>query len=139
MVGQGDPTRIRLYGGKTGTAAGNNPLYSRAMNLRSRGSMARLIPGHRHDGGEDWFGRSDHYVFSAKGVPSVMYLGKAGRYHTPRDDMASIDIKTNRAVARHALRLVAEMANDPVPSSKGHTLPFSSLDTGFAGNVYSGH
>jgi len=139
MVGRGDPARIRLYGGESGLEAGNNPLYQRAVGLRTKGSMARLIPGHANDGGERWFTRSDHYVFAKGGVPSVMYLGETGDYHTPADNLAGLDTKTNRSVARHALRLVAELANDPRPHpGQGRSLPLPTTATGFSGNVFPG-
>jgi hypothetical protein len=139
MVGRGDPAQIRLFGGQSGLEAGNNPLYQRALGLRTRGSMARLIPGHANDGGQRWFTRSDHYVFAKSGVPSVMYLGEPGSYHTPADNLASLDPKTNRAVARHALRLVAELANDPRPlAGQGRSMPLPAVDTGYSGNVFPG-
>ena len=137
MVGRGDPAQVRLFGGNDAVEAGANPLFRRAMGQRTRGNMARLVPGHQRDGGQRWFTRSDHYVFAKGGIPSVMYLGEPGDYHTPRDNLAGIDVKTNRAVARHALRLVAELANDPAShTTEGRALPLPQVSTGYPGAVY---
>ncbi len=136
MVGQGDARQVRFFGGADGIAAGANPLYQRGMEQRTRGAMASLVPGHARDGGEGWFERSDHYVFARGGIPSVMYLGEPGAYHTPQDNLGAIDPKTNRAVARHALRLVAGLADDPRPQpGVGRGLPFT-VQTGYQGGVY---
>lgn len=136
MVGQGDARQVRFFGGADGLAAGANPLYRRGMEQRTRGAMASLVPGHARDGGEGWFGRSDHYIFAKGGIPSVMYLGEPGAYHTPDDNIGAINPRTNRAVARHALRLVAGLADDPSPQTGvGRSLPFS-VTTGYPGGVY---
>jgi len=135
MVGRGNPARIRLFGGNNAADALRNPVYRRAMALPTRGAMARLIPGHEHDGGERWFTRSDHYVTALGGVPSVMYVGEPGDYHRPADNLASIDVRTNRAVSRHATRLVVDLANAASPAPSGRPLPFK-VRTGYGGKVY---
>jgi hypothetical protein len=135
MVGRGDPNKIRLFGGDDVSSTAANPLYTRALALTGKGRTAKVIPGLPLDGGEGWFGRSDHYVLSQAGVPSVLYLGDTADYHTPKDNLAGIDPKTNKAVARHALRLVVGLANDPQPELPGKALPIISR-TGFGGQVY---
>jgi hypothetical protein len=137
MIGRGDPKKIRLFGGDDATGTAANPLYARALALTGKGSTAKVVPGLPLDGGEGWFGRSDHYVLSQAGVPSVLYLGDTGDYHTPKDNLAGIDPKTNKAVARHALRLVVGLANDPQAELPGKALPIVSR-TGFSGQVYPG-
>jgi hypothetical protein len=135
MVGRGDPTQVRLFGGATQQQTDGNPLYTRAMAMPTKGRMARVTAGLPRDGGQGWFTRSDHYVTALGGIPSVMYLGDTGDYHTPSDNLAGIDVKTNVAVARHALRLVVGLANDPSAGRPGRALPFT-VSTGYSGAVY---
>jgi Zn-dependent M28 family amino/carboxypeptidase len=138
MVGRGDRDRIRLFGGRSAEEAEANPVYQRAMKLRPPGRTATLIPGHDHDGGHEWFTRSDHYVFDRIGIPSILYLGDQGPYHRPEDDLASLDIATNEAVARHAVHTVLDLANGPA-TGKGVTLPRRDVSTWSDEPVFDGH
>lgn len=137
MVGRGNPRRVRLFGGENGLEASANPVFGLGMGLKTKGNMAQVIPGHHFDQGQGWFRRSDHFITSKAGIPSVMYLGKEGDYHTPKDSLAQIDLKTTKAVARHALRLVSGLASDPGPISQGSTLP-KNVSNHYEGQVYPG-
>jgi hypothetical protein len=117
--------------------ASANPLFSLGMGLKTKGNMAQVIPGHHFDQGQGWFRRSDHFITSKAGIPSVMYLGKEGDYHTPKDSLAQIELKTTKAVARHALRLVTGLAGDPGQISQGSTLP-KNVSNHYEGQVYPG-
>jgi Zn-dependent M28 family amino/carboxypeptidase len=68
--------------------------------------------------GSDWFGRSDHISFAARGVPMVMFnTGEHPDYHTPNDTADRIDypkmLKITRLVYLTARTLAA--AGTPRP------------------------
>jgi hypothetical protein len=133
MIGRGDPQAVLLFGGDTAAQAARNPVYQRALGLRSRPSMAKLVPGHEHDGGEHWYQRSDHAAFG--GIPSVLYVGKPEDYHGNRDDFEHLAPRVTQAVARHALSLVVDLADGATAPAPGRALPIKT-STGFEGKVY---
>jgi Zn-dependent M28 family amino/carboxypeptidase len=128
MVGRGDPHAIQVWGGNgySPQQAAENPVYQQAMAVTPRGRTARVVPGHQHyDGQNNWWDRSDHFVFARVGVPSVLYFGAADGYHTAADDRAHVDVATVEAVASHAFRLVAGLAAGG-PAGPGAQLPSNS-------------
>lgn len=128
MVGRGDPGNIGIFGGDSEAAADKNPVYRRALGIQGRTSkVARVTRGLVRDKGEGWFSRSDHYPFARGGIDSVMYLGDPSDYHTVEDRLDKLDPRTNQAVARHAFRLVVDLAERGTGKS-GKRLPLKDSD-----------
>jgi Zn-dependent M28 family amino/carboxypeptidase len=65
------------------------------------------------------FGRSDHYSFARRGVPSVhLFSGTLfPYYHTVRDEYQVIDFPWLARVASYAFTMVRLVADDPRPPS----------------------
>lgn len=66
--------------------------------------------------GQEGGGRSDHLPFRESGVP-VLFLGSGSgaEYHTPTDEFDALDQAKLLAIARHAVVLVAAIANADAP------------------------
>jgi hypothetical protein len=123
MVGQGDRNAVAVLGGEREPVARRNPLYRRALGLRVRGNVARVLPGlRRADRAEGWFRRSDHFPFARAGLDTILYVGQPGAYHHLEDDFDHLDPDTNLAVARHAVRLIVDTAENGT-GKRGRTLP----------------
>jgi hypothetical protein len=116
MIGRGDPAAIQVWGGPISTPerAPANRVYEAALALPRRGRMAKLIPAALGpDTARNMWPRSDHFVLHNAGVDSVLYLGGLDdRYHTARDDVHSLDLRSLEAVSAHAVRLVAHLAGE---------------------------
>jgi hypothetical protein len=119
MIGANTLEEILLYGGATGQAARENPLYERAMKIGERSGVG-LKAGLKNDDGEDWYRRSDHWVTAAAGIPSVMFHGRAipNTYHQASDTLENLNLPKIKRVTQQALKVVRDLATDPDPRER---------------------
>lgn len=119
MIGRNATDELLCFGGDSGAEATANPLYQRAMRLAEEQGTS-LKPGHDFDDGERWWHRSDHKVTATVGIPSIMLHGRAdpGTYHTNDDTLDKLNVEKIKVTARHLLRVVRDLANDPDPEEQ---------------------
>ncbi len=61
---------------------------------------------------EDWFARSDHFVFATYGVPSVLFnTGEHPDYHTENDTWEKLNYPKLEKIARLVFLTAADVAN----------------------------
>jgi hypothetical protein len=64
------------------------------------------------DDKEEWFARSDHYVFATYGVPSVLFnTGEHPDYHTENDTWEKLNYPKLEKITRLVFLTAAEVAN----------------------------
>ena len=104
MIGRGRDNGLRIEG--AGTAFGLRDLVAQAtrestLEIRLRDSVAR---------------RSDHTVFLADGIPSLLFhTGLHKQYHRPSDVASLIQVDAAVEVARLASRVVRKLADRKAP------------------------
>jgi hypothetical protein len=69
-----------------------------------------------HDGGDIYFGGSDHAAFTRSGIPAIfLFAGLHDDYHTPDDEPDTNDHDKAARVARLAFYVAYAVASDPDP------------------------
>jgi hypothetical protein len=108
MIGRLRGERLEIYGTRTST--GLRAAVSQANN--DPANAAGLEIAFDWDIEDD----SDHYPFIAANIPTVMFhTGLHDQYHRPSDDVHLVNLDGIAPVARLALGLVKDIANDPNP------------------------
>jgi hypothetical protein len=102
MIGRAKPGQVAVLG--VDSAAGFREMLSR---LAQDGDVT-LRPAV----GSDLGGSSDHEVFHARGIPTLFFFGAMHRdYHSPRDTWEKVDGANLSHVARLALLVTRELAD----------------------------
>ena len=102
MVGRLNPEKPTLTVGGTGTGVGLEEfLLDHAVDYDF---MLSTTP--------DGYGPSDHAAFYVEDVPvSFFFTGITEEYHTPEDDVATINIAGEKAIADYTYDLVKDLSN----------------------------
>jgi len=104
MIGGYDPEEGTLTAGGTGTAVGLSEIvnqFALEHNIEINEMRAGLGP-------------SDHASFYAKDVPALfLFSGMTGYYHTPVDDIDSLNFEGLKTIADLTYDLLVDIANRP--------------------------
>ena len=102
MVGRLNPVKPSLTIGGTGTGIGMEAfLHEHAAD---RAFKVSTIP--------DGYGPSDHAAFYVEDVPVLFFFtGMTEEYHTPEDDVETINIAGEKAIADFAYDLIADLSS----------------------------
>ncbi|NQT64053.1 MAG: M20/M25/M40 family metallo-hydrolase [Candidatus Marinimicrobia bacterium] len=102
MVGRLNPTKPSLTVGGTGTGLGMEDfLLDHAID---RDFQLSTTP--------DGYGPSDHAAFYVEDVPVLFFFtGITEEYHTPQDDVETINISGEKAIADYAYDLIADLGS----------------------------
>ena len=74
--------------------------------------------------GSDWFGRSDHISFAARGIPVVMFnTGEHPDYHTPNDTADRINYEKMQKITRLVYLTARSLAAATSPRPRFVTRP----------------
>ena len=102
MVGRLNPTKPSLTVGGTGTGIGMEE-YLRKHAI-DRAFQLSTTP--------DGYGPSDHAAFYVEDVPVLFFFtGITEEYHTPQDDVETINIAGEKAIADYAYDLIADLGS----------------------------
>ncbi|MCF7823796.1 MAG: M20/M25/M40 family metallo-hydrolase [Candidatus Marinimicrobia bacterium] len=102
MVGRLDPQSKALTVGGTGTAKGMEEFLS-SMKEES-GLILSMTP--------DGYGPSDHASFYVENIPVLFFFtGITEEYHTPDDDVETINFEGEKLIADFAYDLIREIAS----------------------------
>ena len=102
MVGRLNPSKPSLTVGGTGTGLGMEAfLLDHAID---RDFQLSTTP--------DGYGPSDHAAFYVEDVPVLFFFtGITEEYHTPQDDLETINISGEKAIADYAYDLIADLGS----------------------------
>jgi len=124
VSGQSPLVGIGLHTGKDPSSARENPLSRRAGRIRVKGSNVSFFAGHRRVAKA--FDRSDNAVFTAAGLPTLLYMGAVPKYmHTSRDTVGRVDLEAIDATARHGARLIKSLASSHSTLMAASALPLT--------------
>ncbi len=101
MVGRLNPNKPTLTIGGTGTGLGMEAfLMDHAINREFQLSTT-----------PDGYGPSDHAAFYVEDIPVLFFFtGITEEYHTPADDVETINISGEKAIADYAYDLIADLS-----------------------------
>ncbi len=102
MVGRLNPTKPSLTIGGTGTGRGMEDFLQ--QHATNREFQLSTTP--------DGYGPSDHAAFYVEDVPVLFFFtGITEEYHTPQDDVETINIAGEKAIADYAYDLIADLSS----------------------------
>ena len=102
MVGRLSPTKPSLTVGGTGTGIGVEDFLN--DHATDRPFQLSTTP--------DGYGPSDHAAFYVEDVPVLFFFtGITEEYHTPLDDVETINISGEKAIADYAYDLIADLSS----------------------------
>ncbi len=102
MVGRLKPTKPTLTVGGTGTAKGMENYL--AEHAKDRPFQLSTTP--------DGYGPSDHASFYVEDIPVLFFFtGITEEYHTPADDIETINVSGEKAIAEYAYSLIKDLSN----------------------------
>ena len=102
MIGRLNPETKSLTVGGTGTAKGLED-YLKA-NAQDRAFNLAVTP--------DGYGPSDHAAFYVEDIPVLFFFtGITEEYHTPQDDVSTINFPGEKMIAEFAADLIIDMSN----------------------------
>ena len=108
-------------------------LYSpdlRAAIERANASVGLGLDYKTDTNGSDWFGRSDHISFAARGVPIVMFnTGEHPDYHTPNDTEDRINYEKMQRITRLVYLTARGLASAASPRPRFVAQPNGSAST----------
>ncbi len=102
MVGRLDPVKPSLTVGGTGTGQGVEKFLQ--DHAKKRKFQLSTTP--------DGYGPSDHAAFYVEDIPVLFFFtGITEEYHTPADDLATINISGEKLIADYAYDLIADVSS----------------------------
>ena len=129
MVGRLDPVQRTLTIGGSGTAHGMDTYL--AEMAEGRNFKLATTP--------DGYGPSDHASFYVEDIPVLFFFtGITEEYHTPADDIETINFKGEKLIADFATDLILGLASMKAPFEFQEAGPKSPPTTGKRGKVKMG-
>jgi len=102
MVGRLNPMKPTLTVGGTGTGVGMEAFLQE--HGQDRGFELSMTP--------DGYGPSDHAAFYVEDIPVLFFFtGITEEYHTPADDVETLNISGEKIIADYAYDLIADLAS----------------------------